>query len=326
MTEIKEIRIGDNLLILKDNIVKTSVLPQKAAELSRCIRVQENVVFEGAVYGDNIEIDDGPATFENAVFANRELHIKNSATQKIIFHKAVASTDSIVAFLGEGRAIFASDLNATTIKLRNCYVGGSIYGTDVQLENCVVLGGVFASKKLSLNSVCVGTFHAPEVNIGGINELLYPTAFSVEPISALPGTELYNLALADLGARFKGDEEAEGSGYIKVDLTHDTQRTVLVDDNGTNILLNSYSVADRVLVSDLTELDKLENHFLIGAGSLSAQLLKSYTLQCANGERSPELSLENLADFFFRIVNGTIHFQEISGSISFNELKRKFDN
>jgi hypothetical protein len=37
-----------------------------------------------------------------------------------------------------------------------------------------------------------GTFNAPEINTGGITDLLKPTAFSVEPMTALPGTELYN--------------------------------------------------------------------------------------------------------------------------------------
>lgn len=325
MNEIKEIHLEDKLLSFKDNLVKTNVLPQNSNELDRDIRIQGNVTVEGSVYGHSIEIDDGPVVFEKAVYADSELHIKGSAKERIIFRKAVACADSITAFVAEGKVIFGSDVNAVHISLKNCYVGGSIYGTDVALENCVVLGGVFASKRLSLNTVCVGTFYSPEVNMGGINELLYPTAFSVEPLACLPGTEIYNLAIADLGALFKGDSEAAETGKIKMDVDNDTQRTVLVDDNGTNILINSYSVAGRVLASDLSNMDKLENHFLIGAGSLGTQLLKSYSLLKSNNERSEELSLDNIADFFFKIVAGSVQIQDISGTISFEELKRKLE-
>ncbi|MBO4510741.1 MAG: hypothetical protein J5718_05295 [Lachnospiraceae bacterium] len=325
MNEIKEIHMEDKLLSFKDNLVKTNVLPQSASELRRDIRIQGNVTIEGSVYGHSIEIDNGPVTFEKAVYTDSELHVKGSAQEKIIFRKAVASADSITAFVADGKVIFGSDVNAVHISLKNCYVGGSVFGTDVTLENCVVLGGVFATKKLTMNTVCVGTFYSPEVNMGGINELLYPTAFSVEPLACLPGTEIYNLAMADLGALFKGDPEGSETGKITMDVEHDTQRTVLVDDNGTNILINSYSVAGRVLASDLSNIDKLENHFLIGAGSLSNQLLKTYSLVKENNERSEELTLENIADFFFKIVSGVIQIQEISGSISFEELKRKLE-
>ena len=192
MNEIKEIHMEDKLLSFKDNLVKTNVLPQSASELRRDIRIQGNVTIEGSVYGHSIEIDNGPVTFEKAVYTDSELHVKGSAQEKIIFRKAVASADSITAFVADGKVIFGSDVNAVHISLKNCYVGGSVFGTDVTLENCVVLGGVFATKKLTMNTVCVGTFYSPEVNMGGINELLYPTAFSVEPLACLPGTEIYN--------------------------------------------------------------------------------------------------------------------------------------
>lgn len=325
MDEIKEIHMGDNLLSFNNNLVRTNIIPQNSSELNRDIRIHGNVTIEGAVYGHSIEIDTGPVFFEKSVYADSEIHIKGSSKDKIVFRKAVACADSITAFVADGKVIFGSDINAVHISLKNCYIGGSIFGTDVTLENCVVLGGLFASKKLSINTCCVGTFHAPEVNIGGVNELLYPTAFSVEPLACLPGTEIYNLAIADLGALFKGDTEAEKTGKIKMDIENDTQRTVLIDDDGTNILVNSYSVAGRVLASDFTNMDRLENHFLIGAGSLSSQLLKSYSLVKSNNERSEELSLENIAEFFFKIVSGTIQIQNIDGTISFEELKRKFE-
>ena len=102
-------------------------------------------------------------------------------------------------------------------------MGGSIYGADIELDNCVVIGGVFASKSLALSDVMVGTFHTPDADLNGTNYLLYPTAFSVEPMRVLPGATLHCLALADLGALYKGEKELPQSGQILMDLSADAQ-------------------------------------------------------------------------------------------------------
>ena len=209
--------------------------------------------------------------------------------------------------------------------MKNCMVCGSIYGTEIQLENCIVLGGVFSSRSLTFNNSMIGTFNSPEVNTSGINYLLYPTAFSVEPMSFLQGTEFWNLSLADLGSLFKGEEEKPNTGKIKIDFENDTQRTVLTDDNGTQSLINSYSVASRVLVSDLIDMEKMENHFLIISASLGSQILKTYSLTKSNGEKGPELNVKDISSFLFDVLNGKIQIKEIDGKVSFDELKKNFD-
>ena len=155
--------------------------------------------------------------------------------------------------------------------------------------------------------------------------MLYPTAFSVEPMSQLPGTEFWNLSLADLGSLYKEEEEKPNTGKIKLDFTNDTQRTVLTDDNGTQTLINSYSVASRVLVSDLIDMEKMENHFLIISASLGSQILKTYSLTKSNGEKGPELNVKDIAEFFFNILSGKIQIKEIDGTVSFDELKKNFE-
>lgn len=50
---------------------------------------------------------------------------------------------------------------------------------------------------------------------------------------------------------------------VKIDFENDTQRTVLTDENGTQTLINSYSVASGVLVSDLVNMEKMENRTLM---------------------------------------------------------------
>jgi len=317
------------VIALKNNLVRSSVLPKTSSELERDVNVRGNVRIDAALYARNLIIDSGPAEFKGAVYAHSELHVKNDAAAKdadIIFRKAAASSGSIVALLVKGTCVFGSDINAASVKLKNCFVGGSVFAAEAQLENAVVLGGVFASKTLSLHNVAVGTFNSPAVSAGGVNYLLYPTAFSVEPLAALPGTEFYNITLADLGALFKGEAEKPHSGKIRLDLTADCQRTVLSDADGTKTLLHSYSAASRVLVSDLLDMNSLENHFLIISGSLGSQVLKTYSLQKADGTQSEELSLPNIASFFFKILSGKTQIQELSGAAPFERLREKYGN
>ena len=325
MKDINDKDFGQNTITLRDNRVATSIIPRTNAELDRQVIVDSNVLVEGSTYAKFLEISNGPAEFRKAVFADKELHIKSDAKDLIYFVKSVASSQSIASLLTTGRAIYGGDINAPTIKLGNCFVCGSIYGTEIQLENCIVLGGVFSSRNLTINNCVVGTFNSPEVNASGINYMLYPTAFSVEPMSLLPGTEFWNLSLADLGSLYKEEEEKPNTGKIRLDFTNDTQRTVLTDDNGTQTLINSYSVASRVLVSDLIDMEKMENHFLIISASLGSQILKTYSLTKANGEKGPELNVKDIADFFFNILSGKIQIREIDGTVSFDDLKKNFE-
>lgn len=182
----------------------------------------------------------------------------------------------------------------------------------------------FGILPLILTSV-FGTFNAPGIEISGVNYMLYPAAFSIEPLAFLPQTELYNISMAHLGALYKGESENENTGKIRMDIDDDHQRTVLLDnDDGSTTTVNSYSVSGRVLVADLIDFEKLENHFLIGAGALNSQILKAYSLTRADGEKK-ELTVENIADFFFKIISGAVQIQDISGEISFNDLKKAFE-
>ncbi|MBR6950213.1 MAG: hypothetical protein IKH56_00610 [Oscillospiraceae bacterium] len=322
MKEITEIRVGDAEIVFGDNIVKSSILPQSSKDLSRNVKIQSNVVIEGGVYANNIEITGGEVEFKGAVFANNELYISSDVSGLVHFHKAVASSGSVGGFLTAGRAIFGSDINAKQVRLKNCFVGGSIFAQDVYLENCVVLGGVFAGNQLTVTNAIVGTFNAPEAELAGISYLLYPTCFSVEPLTYLPGTELYNLSLANLGALYKGEPEMEYTGKIRMDLESDRQRTTLVDDDGVTTSVYSYSVSGRVLAADIIDLEKLENHFLIGSGALDTQILKVYSLSKADGSKSEPLTVPNVSGFFFNILSGKVTVQDLNGEISFSEIRK----
>ncbi|HNY22760.1 MAG TPA: hypothetical protein PKO22_11500 [Treponemataceae bacterium] len=322
MKEMTEIRIGDDRLALQDNLVKTGIIPKSSKELERSVTIQGNVILEGAVYGKNIIIENGPATFQGAVYAHNELHIQSDATGSLKFMKAVGSTASIVGIANSARPHFGADINSKSVRLKNAFVAASIFGDEVSLDNCVVLGGVFATKKLTVQNCIVGTFNSPEVSAGGINYLLYPTAFSVEPISSLPGTEFFNLSIADLGSLYKEQKEKPMTGKIRLDIKKDSQRTVLIDAEKNSILVNSYSVSGKVLILDMLDIEKMENHFLLNAASLGSQLLKTYSFPESS---APELTLENISEFFFKILDGRIQVQNVDGSISMDELKKLYN-
>lgn len=321
MIELKEIRVSDNRLTLKENRVMSSIIPQVAKELDRTVVIQGEVEVEGPVYAHTLLVQNGPANFMGAVYAHSEIHVESGAKGEICFKKSVGSSQSVVSLAPGAIVDFGADINAKTVKLRNAYVAASIFAEEISLESCVVLGGVFATKKADLKNVVVGTFNSPEVNVGGINYLLYPSAFSVEPISVLPGTEFYNLTLADLGALYKGTDQKPETGKIPLDLKADSLRTVLIDEKGNNILVNSYSVAGKILISDSFDLDKLENHFLITAGTLGSQLLKNYSFPDSN---APELTIKNLRGFFFKLLNGQVNIQDLNGCISFDAISMKY--
>ena len=325
MEEKKEMYFGSNDMKIKDTVVKSGILPQNSGELQRNVVIQSGTVIEGGVYGNEVSVEDGNVTFEGAVFANSDLHISSDIKERVYFMKAVASAGTVSAFITSSRALFGADINADIVRLKNCFVGGSIFAQEVYIENCVVLGGVFATRQMTVVNGIMGTFYSRTAELSGVNYLLYPAGFSTEPASCLPGTELYNISLAHLGALFKGEPEDENTGKIKMSIENDCIKSVLVDDQDVNTVVNSYSVSGRVLAADMIDMDKLENHFLIGAGALNSQILKVYSLTMSDGSKSKELSVDNVSDFFFDILSGKIEIRDLSGEISFEEIKKNFE-
>lgn len=80
-----------------------------------------------------------------------------------------------------------------------------------------------------------------------------------------------------------------------------------------------------MLVSDLINMEKMENHFLIISASLGSQILKTYSLTKSNGEKGPELNVKDIAEFFFNIVAGKVQIKEMDGKPDFDELKKNFE-
>lgn len=323
MQELKEIRVNDNRLLLKDNLVKSAILPKISSELERDIVIQGNTIIEGAVYARHLEIEDGGVEIKGAVFAQLELHISSNAKNTITFCKAVGSGSSIVSYAAGSRLMFMADVNAKQVKLRNAFVAGSIFADEIILEDCVVIGGVFATVNAELNNCMVGTFNSPVVRASKTIYILLPSVFSGDKINALPGTEFINLSLADLGALYRGVPQAANSGKIRIDLETDELKTVLTDENSQQVM-RSYSVAGKVLSADLLDVEKLQNHFLLVAASLGSQLLRTYDLGIGENGQPITLIPEKLTAFFFDILDGKIAVQEIQGNFSLQDMVEKF--
>ena len=321
MENLKEIRINDTNLLLNGNMVKGGILPAKAAELTRMVTIQERTVIDGPVYAAKFNVEKGDAEVTGAVFVQKELYVSNSATGSIIFRKAVASATGVTSRAMQGKVSFCSDINAKQVLLTGAFVCGSIYADNIELDNCVVIGGVFASNSLDMRNCIVGTFNAPNVTCDGIIQLLLPTAFSQQPMNYTPATRLYNLSLADLGGLFRGNPQAPDSGRIEMNVEADDIKTTLTDENSRKSL-HSYTVVGKVLAADMLDIDKFQNHFLLTAAALGPQLLNTYDLGTNADGTTQKLTTENIREFFFKILNGQVAVQPLSGSYSIAQLAR----
>jgi len=319
MTELTEIRFNENNILLKNNLVKGPILPEKAAELSRTITIQADTVIEGAVYAHKLEIQQGKTEIKGAVFAQLELYVNSEAKGDISFRKSVGSANSIVSRALECNLMFHSDINAKSVTLYNAFVAGSIYADEVTLQNCVVIGGIFSTQSADLTNCIVGTFNSQSVKVAQSLYLLLPSAFSIERIVTIPGTKVYNLSLTDLGSLYAGTKPANNSGKIEMNLETDEITTALSDETAVKTI-RSYTVVGKVLAADLLDFDKFQNHFLLSAVSLDSQLFKSFYMRVDGDEQAVSISFNKIKDFFFKILFGQLEIAEIDGTFNISEI------
>lgn len=321
-TELKEVRFDVTELVLQDNLVRGAILPQKISELTRNLIINGNTEIEGAVFSNNIQIRGGDVVIKGAVFAQKELYVSTDVKGELTFMKAVGSADSITSRANGCRPSFYSDINGKNVTLHNCYVAGSIYADEITLDNCVVIGGVFATQEARITNSIAGTFNAPVVTLGGVVQLLLPSAFTIDNPRIEPNTMLYNLSLADLGALYRAMPEDSLSGRIPMNLDTDKVTSSLVDADGKQNTLRSFTVIGKVLAADMIDTDKFQNHFLLTAASLGPQLLKTYDLgQDADG-KTATLEAEKIRNFMFDLLSGKIEPREMDGRFSLEDIAR----
>ena len=321
--ELHEISFDESNILLNDNWVKGSILPTKMAELNRTITINGNSLIEGAVYAHKLEIQQGDVEIQGAVFTQTELYINSDAKGPVAFKKSVGAANSVVSRAPEAALTFYSDINAQSVTLYNAFVAGSIYADDIILDNCIVIGGVFATQTVELSHSIVGTFNTPSIKIAQTVGVLLPSAFSIERITFIPGTQFYNLCLADLGALYKGLPQAENSGKIEMNIETDEIKTTLANEE-TQKMLRSYTVIGKVLAADLIDTGRFQNHFLLTAAGLGSQLLKTYNLGVDEKGEPVSLTFDKIRAFFFDVLHGRIAVQNISGSFDVSQITGKF--
>jgi len=321
MDNLKELRVNSGVLILDKHRVMSPIIPQGYKDMDNDVLVKGEAYIDGAVYARQFGIEMGPATVCGALFAKNSLTSRATNDKTIAFKKAVASGGK-VELCDEGTKYFGADVNGGIIKLKNAVVAANLFASEVILDHCVVLGGVFATKILQMNGCVVGTFNAPSAAIAGDNYMLYPSVFTVEPIHVAEGAKLYNLTLADWGNLIRGLPENTLSGVVEINPAADEQKISLQDKDGNITLWETYSVAGKVLAADVLDLKKLDNHFMLSAGSLGEQLIKQYDMGCDKNGKPIKLTLETLGQFFADIQSGKIKVKPLDAKVSFDELKR----
>ncbi len=315
MTTLKTVNFNENKIVLSGNIVQSDILPSMTKELGRDVSIEGETEIHGAVYARNLYVTKGPLTVDGAVFAQGEIHGAPDAGGRILFRKAVGCSGTIACLFTKGRAVFHGDMTAKKISLRNCFVSGSVMADEIDLDNCVVLGGAFATSRLSLRKTVIGTFNAPEVLLADALFLLMPSAYSVEPVSAGANLELWNLTTADLAALYFGTPEAADSGKIRMDIKGDSVEVQLADPEGNRFTVRSLSVAGKVMMADMLDVEGLRNHFILKAGALAGHLSKTFHLD--EGDLTPE----NVEELFFSILSGTRSIQLLEKNVSFEDLR-----
>lgn len=319
MNELKELRVDSGVLILDGHRVLAPIIPRSYKDIDNDVLVKGEGYVDGAVYARKFEVEKGPVTICGALYTKTNLSANPRNNQPMFFKKAVAAAGRIELY-DVGRKHFGADINAQVVTLKNAVVAANIFAPEIKLEDCVVLGGVFASKSLKVVNSVIGTFNSPSAEIAGRVYMLYPSVFSVEPLVVGKDAKLSNLTLADWGALMLGKEESRLSGVIEVNPETDVQSTTLSD----NTLWQTYSVAGKVLTADLLDLRKLKNHFILSAGSLNEQLVKSYTLGTNSKGETVKLDLESIGQFFMDILSGKITVRTLDGRVSFEELKEHY--
>ena len=319
--ELTEVRFDTTELILRDNLVRGAILPQKIAELNRNIIFDGNTQVEGAVFGQRIEVRGADVEIQGAVFAKNELYIAGDVKGDVIFHKTVGSAGSVVSRAANAKPLFCSDINAKSVALRNTYVAGSIYADEITLENCVVIGGVFATQEAVITNSIVGTFNTPRVKLDGTIQLLLPSAFTIEKPETSANTRMFNLSLADLGALYRGVAQDAQSGRIPMNLETDEVRSNLTSED-VQRTLRSFTVVGKVLAADMVDTDRFQNHFLLTAAALGPQLLKTYDLGTNADGKPASLDAMSIRDFMFDLLAGKKEPRELSATFSLADVAR----
>ena len=122
MKELKEIRINETNIQLKDNLVKGSILPEKIAELTRTVTIQGNTTVEGPIYAHKLEIQQGDADLQGSIFTHLELYVNSDAIQHLCAEAAFSIFIDMLVSISVRRQRSACEWRCLSVPL--CSGGG----------------------------------------------------------------------------------------------------------------------------------------------------------------------------------------------------------
>jgi len=315
MEKLAKVNYNDQRLVLKDKLVESDLLPQSMKELNRDVVIDGESIIQGAVFAHNLLLNSGPLQVNGACYVHNELMIGSDATGNIVFKKSVAAGNSVSCLSRQNRAMFLSDISARKVTLKNVFVAGSILADEIDLESCVVTGGAFATKSLTMKNCVMGTFNTTAANCTGVNYLLMPSAFCIEPIVTNESSLFWNLTTADLASICFGTPETAGSGKIAMHCENDSLPINLFDQADNKTMVRCFSVAGKVMITDMLKLEDLNNHFLMRSATLAGQLEKTFRLPIG------ELDPQKIGLGLFKLIDGSHTVSELSRTVSLEELK-----
>jgi len=314
MKEIKNLFVDDSCALLRDCIVRGSIVPS-SKDLEREIVAQGDVVIEGSVHATRILVIRGPFQAQGSVTAQKELSVHSHCRGNVEFQQSVLSPGTVACNSFVCRTYFGADIRAVVVNLKNALVVGDIFADEVELDHSVVLGCVFARKSLRTCDAMVGTFLSPSVDVANELGVLLPCVYSLEPIQCQPKARIRNFSLADLGALLRGDLEKDRSGFIQVNPSKEGVNIFLSDATDHPQAVLSYSVADQLFETEIIHMEQLQNQLLLAAGSIGAQIMHMH--ETVHGsEKSFSVLAAKTADFFFKILSGAISVKSLRNEAS----------
>jgi hypothetical protein len=187
------------------------ILPTTKAEVERPVRIYEDALVEGSVYGESVTVEGG--TVDGSVMASNDATLDGGA-----IHGEVGTDGKVV---GDGVTVYGS-VTGTRVRLTDAVVYGNVVGGDVVLENCAVIGIVTAERELTLEGGLCYTFKSYGETRLADASIVLPQAI-VEGQIGFEGpvavTGLGELAVADEGLPTLDETdliEVDGSTYLSL--------------------------------------------------------------------------------------------------------------
>ncbi len=153
---------NESVFTLESEVYEASVIPQRANELQRVVKIFSDVDLKGGIFAHQIEMTANDIFVRKAVYASDSISIgPENKSGEVWLNSIVSAKNSILGNPGpDGKIRFSNSVQADKINLKNAIVYGNLFGKEIILENSIVLGGVYCDHQFEASNSIVGTLHA----------------------------------------------------------------------------------------------------------------------------------------------------------------------